>query len=249
MVNKVWNCYLTNSVWQNFRLKVIFVIDLWTATKLWFIIGIVIALMTAVLPGTSDTHRLAHCKAERAFLFFPPSWVAHTYLQGPWRSFQHSHCAFHIAAAITMLMLIGCSLCDPSEPQLPHSTTSRVLNYCHGLSITKCWQVVRNSGRKEARAKQKIIKILYWKGAERRNLKGLAKGDAGAWGHEALGSKSGCKSLLPTTAQPICQNICHFSLPLCNCNSKLINKLGTMNISKKKKIIKPMAKRNLVHPN
>jgi len=112
--------------------------------------------------------------------------VAHTYLQGPWRSFQHSHCAFHIVAAITMLMLIGCSLCDPSEQQLLH----RVLNYCHWLSITKCWQAVRNSGRKVVRAKQKIIKILYWKGAGRRNLNRLAKRAARARGHEAQGSES-----------------------------------------------------------
>lgn len=149
--------------------------------------------MIAVLPAVNETPRLAHFKAERALFFFfpPPSWVAHTYLQGPWRSFQHSHCAFHIAAAITMLMLIGCSLCDPSKRQLLHSVTSRVLNYCHWLSITKRWQLVRNSGRKVVRAKQKIIKISYWKGAESRSLNRLAKRDAGASGHEARGSKSG----------------------------------------------------------
>lgn len=115
--------------------------------------------MTAVLPGIHETHRLAHFKAERAF--FSASWVAHTYLKGPWRSFQHSHCAFHIPAAITMLMLIGCSICDP----LSSSITSRLLNYCHWLSITKRWQA----------DKAKIIKIFYWKGAESRNLNRLVE--------------------------------------------------------------------------
>lgn len=50
----------------------------------------------------------------------------------------------------------------------------------------------------------------------------------------------------PATVQPICQNICHFPLPLCNCNPKLINKLGIMNINKKN--CKPVAKRDLVQP-
>lgn len=138
--------------------------------------------------GNAQTGSFQSRKA--IYFFFSPSWVAHTYLRGPWRSFQHPHCVFHIVAAITMLMLIGCSLCDPSEQKLLHSITSRVLNYCHWLSITKCWQVLRNSGRKEARAKQKIITISYWKGAEGRNLNRLAKRDAEAWGHEAWGSKS-----------------------------------------------------------
>lgn len=96
----------------------------------------------------------------------------------------HSGCYYHA------VMLIGCSLCDPSEQQLLHSITGSALNYCHWLSITKRWQVVRNSGRKVARAKRKIIKILYWKGAESRSVNRLAKRDAGAWGHEAQGSKS-----------------------------------------------------------
>lgn len=156
---------------------------------------------------------------SRKGIFFPASWVAHKYLQGPWRSFQHSHCAFHIPAAITMLMLIGCSICDP----LSSSITSRLLNYCHWLSITKCWQA----------GKAEIIKILYWKGAESRNLNRLVERESGAWGHKAQGSKSNCKSPFPMTGQPICQNICCSSLPLCNYNSKLINKLATMNVSRK----------------
>lgn len=39
------------------------------------------------------------------------------------------------------------------------------------------------------RARQKIIKISYWKGAESGNLNRLAKGDAGARGHDAQGLK------------------------------------------------------------
>lgn len=63
-------------------------------------------------------------QSRKAIYFsFSPSWVAHTYLRGPWRRFQHPHCVFHIVAAITMLMLIGCSLCDPSEQKLLHSIT------------------------------------------------------------------------------------------------------------------------------
>lgn len=190
--------------------------------------------MTAVLLGINE-NRLAHFKAERAsILFFSPSWVAHTYLQGPQRSIQHPHSALHTVAAITTLVLMGCSWCDPSEQQHDQHR----LNYCHWLSVTERWQVGRNSGSKVARAQQKIIRILHWKGAGNRNL------DAAAWGHKARGSERGW--LFPTTVQPICQNICHFPLPLCNCNPKLINKLGIMNINKKNR--KPVAKRYLVQP-
>lgn len=140
----------------------------------------------------------------------------------------------HTAAAITTLMLMGCSWWDPSEQQ--HN--QHRLNYCHWLSVTECWQVGRNSSSKVVRAQQKIIRILYWKGAGNGNL------DAAAWGHKAQGSEHGW--LFPATVQPICQNICHFPLPLCNCNPKLINKLGIMNINKKNR--KPVAKRDLVQP-
>lgn len=132
-------------------------------------------------------------QSRKGIYFFPPSWVAHTCLQGPWRNIQHSHCAFHTVAAISMLMLIGCSLCDPPEQQLLHSITHRALNYCHRLSITKCKQMARNSGMKVVRARQKIIKILYWKGAESRNLNRLAKGDAGARGHDTQGQQERLK--------------------------------------------------------
>lgn len=177
--------------------------------------------MTAVLLGINE-NRLAHFKAERAsILLFPPPWVAHTYLQGPWRSFQHPHCGLHTVAAITRLALMGCSwwAAQPAQPW-----------------VTATGSLLQNSGTSEGMAKKKIKIInLYWKGAGKGNV------DAAARGHEAQGGW-----VFPVTVQPICQSICHFTLLLCDCNPKLINKLGIMNINKRNR--KPVAKRDLVQP-
>lgn len=45
--------------------------------------------------------------------------------------------------------------------------------------------------QESSEGKAKIIKFLYWKGAESRNLNRLEKRESGAWGHKAQGSKSG----------------------------------------------------------
>lgn len=135
--------------------------------------------MTAVLLGINE-NRLAPFKAERASILFFFSFMGGPYISsGSSEELPTPPLCVHTVAAITTLMLMGCSWWDPSEQQ--HN--QHRLNYCHWLSVTECWQVGRNSSSKVVRAQQKIIRILYWKGAGNGNL------DAAAWGHKAQGSE------------------------------------------------------------
>lgn len=162
------------------------------------------------------TDRLISKQKRHFFIIFFPSFTGGPYISSgsseelPTLPLCVPHCGCYHRADVNGL-------------QLPRSTATPAPNYCHWLSITERWQA--------ARAKQKNNQNCVLEG----NLNKLAKREAGARGHNARGGRSGWKAPLPRTVQPICQSICHFSLPPCDCNLKLINKLGTMNISKKKK--------------
>lgn len=128
--------------------------------------------MTAVLLGINE-NRLAHFEEERAsILLFSPSWVAHTYLQGPWRSSQHPHCVLQTVAAITTLMLMDCSWCDPCEQHNQHISEL--------LPLALYYRALARGDKQQQKSREgtakKIIIILYWKGAGNRNV------DAAAWG-------------------------------------------------------------------
>lgn len=110
--------------------------------------------MIAVLPGTNETHRLAHFKAERA-LFFS------SFMGGPYISsgsleelptfplcVPHGGCYYH--ANVNRLQLAR-----PPRAAATAQHRSAALSHCHWLPATKRRQVARNGGRKVARAKEK----------------------------------------------------------------------------------------------